>query len=88
MKPIKAPKLKRIDLSKCCERPGGCGKSDHPDIKRNKTYLAKIGRSWSAGSFSREWFGWSFFDGGMGSVQLDKPGTNASQWRALFEICP
>lgn len=83
--PSLAPKLKRVDLGKCCEVKPGYGWHDHAAIKPRARYLARFDGCWYAGSFSRQWFGWSF-DLGSHSVQLDKPGTNHSRWEALFEI--
>lgn len=84
---MRAPKLKQIDLRKCCEVPDGSGESGHPDIREGKRYLARIGGDWFAGQFTKEWYGWSFDGwGGGGGLQLDKPGTNASEWEGLWEI--
>lgn len=85
---VKAPSLKPIDLSKCYAVEGaGTFYHGHPDITSKARYLALIGGSWFAGGFSRQWYGWSFDGwGGGGGLQLDKPGTNASSWQALFEI--
>lgn len=79
--PKKPPRLKAIDLRRGTE-------SDHPDISSKKQYLAKIGGDWFAGRFTRLWYGWNFDNWISGTVglQLDKPGTNGSQWQALYEI--
>ncbi len=61
----------------------------HPDIKDDAHYLARIDDGFFAGTFSEEWYGWSFDGwGGGGGLQLDKPGTNASSWQGLWEIVP
>jgi len=64
----KIPKLIPIDLSKSHE-------NDHPDIKENAHYLARIQMvkniKWYAGTFSKLWYGWNFnavYDAGY---QLD-----------------
>ena len=87
MRTRKQPKLKEIDLSKCSMKEGGY--HEHSDISSKKQYLAKIGGRFFAGTFSREWYGWTF-DGwcGVSGMQLDKPGTNASTWQRLWEIIP
>lgn len=86
---MKTPVLIPIDLRKCfaSKDAGGGSYHDHPDIKRTKFYLAKIGSEFYAGRFTREWYGWSFDGwGGGGGLQLDKPGTNSSNWKALWEV--
>lgn len=86
---MKTPTLKPIDLKKCCELPGSDSGDPqwHPDINEKSWYLAKIDGEYFAGRFSRQWYGWSFdgWDGGSG-LQLDKPGTNSSDWQGLWEI--
>lgn len=91
----KPPTLTLIDLTQCFKCKGSCGEQDHHDIHPEKTYLAKIRFStdrkagFFAGSFSRQWYGLSFDGwGGGGGLQLDKPGTNCSPWRGLWEIVP
>jgi len=81
------PKLKQVDLSKCCRKKGGHGESWHPDIDSKSQYLVLIGKEFYAGHFNLEWYGWNF-DGGPWEVgyQLDKPGTNASEWKGIWEI--
>jgi len=72
-------KLIEIDLTKG-------NKSNHPDIKKEIQYLAKINKTWFAGFFSKQWYGWNF-DGWYGvGIQFDTPGTNKSRWKQLFEI--
>lgn len=89
MRMPKTPKLIPVDLSKCCHRPRAesSGQHWHPEINSRKTYLAKIGGDFYAGRFSLQWYGWNFdnwvVDAGL---QLDKPGTNASEWQGLWEI--
>ena len=69
------PTLISIDLSK---------RNDcfHPYIKKNKQYLAKVGKSYYAGYFTDEWYGWNFSCGYGAGIQLDDP-----DWRGLWEIC-
>ena len=61
---------------------------NHPHISGRKQYLALIGGVFHAGKFSKQWYGWNF-DGwsysGCG-LQYDQPGTNSSNWQALWEI--
>ena len=88
-KPPKTPKLKQIDLSKCCHRKDGQGHGEswHPDIKARKQYLALLGGEFYAGQFQLEWYGWNFMCGFWEcGYQLDKPRTNASDWEGLWEI--
>jgi hypothetical protein len=75
---VAKPELVVIDLRR------GDG-HEHPDIKVGKSYLAKIGSGYFAGTFSREWYGWNF-NGWHYGLQLDKPGTNGSEWKALWRI--
>lgn len=79
--------LKKIDLKKCTSKEGSGSFHDHPDISGRKQYLAKIGGEFCAGRFNRQWYGWNF-DGwpGNANYQLDMPGTNASDWKGLWEI--
>jgi len=74
-------KLKKIDLEKRC----GDYNCDHPDIKKNKFYLARISGIekpyWVAGQFSKEWYGWNFDSGYDAGLQLDDDG-----WLKLYEI--
>ena len=74
-------KLKQIDLKKSHE-------NECPGIKADcKTpYLIRYGGHWFAGTFSKVWFGISF-DGWYAPLQFDEPGTNASEWQAVYEIC-
>ena len=62
-------------------------KHDHPDIQKGKTYLCKIYGKWFFGTFSRQWFGWSF-NGWYNHLQFDAPGYNSSQWEAVVEFDP
>ena len=76
------PKLKWIDLSK------GDGHK-HPDIKADgKThYLAVIHGALFSGTFTKQHYGLNFDDGwGASGHQFDTPGTNASDWHALWEL--
>lgn len=86
-KKMKAPKLKIVDLNKCCRSPEGGGFHDHPDIRTEKQYLVKYNGCFHAGTFSPEWYGWCFNGIYSAGAQLDKPGTNASAWQGLWEIC-
>ena len=73
-------RLKKIDLTKAV-------KHECPGIKLGKTsYLVKHGGQWFAGIFSRLWFGLSFFGWFGGPLQFDAPGTNCSEWEAVYEI--
>ena len=73
------PTFHALDLSKGHE-------SDHPDIKEDQQYLCRIDGKWFAGTFSRQWFGWSFDDWHGGPLQFDTPGTNGSDWEQIMEI--
>jgi len=84
---VKLPRFRAIDLNKCCAADGGCGLSDHPDISSKKTYLVKIDGKFFLGKFSRQWYGWNFDDWGTSGIQLDKPGTNSSDWQGIWELC-
>lgn len=71
---MRTPELIPVDLRKRDD-------CQHPDIKAGKHYLAKIGRQYYAGTFSKQWYGWNFnavYDAG---IQLDD-----SDWKALWEI--
>ena len=71
-------RFKSLDLTK------GEG-HEHPDIKENTQYFAKIyGKFWQ-GTFNREWYGWNF-NGWVNHLQYDKPGTNRSDWEEIWEI--
>lgn len=87
---MKPPKLIPIDLKRCCEMKGGyLGGGiyqDHPDITVRKQYLIKYNGDFYAGKFKRVWYGWSFCGVYDAGVQLDKPGTNGSNWQAIWEI--
>ncbi len=84
---MRRPKLVKIDLKKCTSANGDktIGFCDHPDINARKKYLARIGGNFFAGGFNRQWYGWSF-NGWHNDLQLDKPGTNGSNWQDLWEI--
>lgn len=85
---MKTPKLVKIDLMKCFSHDNSKGSyHDHPDISPRNRYLAKIDGEYHAGQFSRVWYGWSFDGGPWGDeLQLDKPGTNGSDWQGLWKI--
>lgn len=82
MKPKKIRiKLKPIDLSKAkgTECPG-------IDDTGKKEYLCLIGKRFFVGGFNRQWYG-LFFDGWHDvGHQFDAPGTNGSEWKAVWEI--
>ena len=40
-------------------------------IKQDARYFAKIHGSWFFGTFSKQWYGWSFDDWGESGIQLD-----------------
>lgn len=72
-----------IDLSKGNEH-------EHPDIKLDTWYLAVIDGEYCIGQFSSQWYGLNFDTetfGGAG-IQFDTPGTNSSQWEALWVLPP
>ena len=75
----KPPVLVPVDLMRGEE-------SNHPDINTRSQYLAKIDGQYFAGQFSKVWFGWNFDGWHDVGLQLDKPGTNSSEWQALWEI--
>ena len=80
---VKTPKLKPVDLSKA--KGHQC-----PGVKtgRKTTYLAKIAGEFHTGHFGREWYGLNFeavYDAGL---QFDAPGSNSSDWQALWELIP
>jgi len=76
------PRLKKIDLKK--SHAHNC-----PGIKADSktSYLVKYANHWYAGTFCKVWFGISF-DGWVAPLQFDQPGTNASEWQEVYEICP
>lgn len=69
-------KLIEIDLSK-----GNLGKCEHPDIKENQYYLAKIEGCWYASTFTKQWYGWNFNDVYGAGFQLSYSG-----WESLYEM--
>jgi hypothetical protein len=87
---MKSPRLIPVDLKRCCEAPGGGAFHDHPDISTRKQYLVKYAGQYYAGVFTREWFGWNFTGiyYAYAGIQLNKPGTNCSDWQGLWEIRP
>lgn len=40
-------------------------------ISSKKSYLVKIYGRWYAGTFSKQWYGWSFNNWGFSGIQLD-----------------
>lgn len=81
IKTYAAPVLKPIDLSKAVD-------SNHPDIvPGSRYYLAIINGIPYFGTFSKQWYGLNFNSGwGVSGHQFDAPGTNASDWHALWEV--
>jgi hypothetical protein len=76
VKYTKPPHLVPIDLGKL----RGC---KHPDIKESLFYLVQYDGNFHAGTFSKEWYGWSFdgiYDAG---TQLDDP-----YIQAIWQIIP
>lgn len=74
-------KLIKINLRKANEH-------NHPDIKVGDKYqyLIKYDKRFYAGSFSRQWYGLNFegvYDAGL---QFDAPGSNCSEWQAVWLI--
>ena len=57
-----------------------------PGISFKKTYLCKIGGAFWVGQFTKVWFGLHFTGWGWGGIQFDAPGTNSSEWQAVWEI--
>lgn len=74
----KTPTLIPLDMSLSSEH-------DHPQIKAGQKYLCLINNQYFAGEFNKHWYGWHF-DGWHYGLQFDAPGTNASQWQAIWEI--
>ena len=82
-------KLIPIDLSKAEHKVCSStidGRTIHPDIKLGAKYLAKCGGQFAAGSFSMQWYGLNFQGFYPAGHQFDAPGTNHSDWEALWEI--
>ena len=82
MKNKKKIKLKEIDLSKR-------KKGEHPDIRENTYYLAKIYNGFYAGTFRKQWYGWNFnavYDAGkqLWTTGLSEKGKDG--WQKLYEI--
>lgn len=75
-------------MDKCCQyKNEGIGFHFHPDITTKDTYLVLIGKRFFCGKFNLQWYGYNF-DGWINSVglQLDAPGTNASEWQQIWKI--
>lgn len=62
--------------------------NNHPDINLRHTYMCKIGGRYYIGKFQREWFGLHFDGWEDCGIQFDQPGTNASDWQAIWRIIP
>lgn len=80
-------KLTEIDLTRVTQNDRSTGWHEHPDIvpSGDAQYLALIKGRYYAGTFTRQWYGLNF-DGWHYGLQLDKPGTNASNWERLWRI--
>lgn len=77
---MKTPTLIPIDLSKRKD-------CEHPDIKLNTWYLAKIGGNFYADMFTRQWYGLNFsgvYDAGY-QLAYDPEFTHDG-WEGLWEI--
>jgi len=73
-------KLKALNMSKSKE-------NNHPQINDDSQYLCLIGEEFYAGTFSQEWFGWTFKpQWGHNCIQFDAPGYNSSKWVQIWEI--
>jgi len=68
---MRTPKLVPINLKK-------------PKLNKRSVYLVCVNDLWITGSFSREWFGWSFNDDSGCFHQLD--GEDGSEWQGIFRI--
>lgn len=55
------------DHDRFAERSGG---SEDDRIRPGRTYLAKIHGRWSLGTFSEQWYGWSFNEWGASGIAL------------------
>ena len=73
--------LRALDMSKSKEHT-------HPDLNGRSQYLCLIGTQFFAGTFTKVWFGWSFngWTPNPVGLQFDAPGTNASEWKQIWEI--
>ena len=63
---MRTPKLRRINLNK---RDG----SKHPHIRKGVSYLVKIYGHLYAGTFSEQWYGWSFNNWGTSGGLVQRP---------------
>lgn len=79
-------KLVRIDLKKNTYMEGE--KTLIRGVDTKSYYLCKIGRQYIAGKFTIEWYGLCFGDWGESGLQYDPPGTNCSEWQAIWKIVP
>lgn len=68
-------RLVKIDLKK---RYQGC---QHPDIKADVPYLAKVDNFWYAGTFTKQHYGWNFNAVYGAGLQL-----NSSSFKKLYRI--
>ena len=67
-------KLMPIDISKIDE-------NEHPDLRANTYYLARIRGAWYAGTFTKQWYGWNFNAVNPAGYQL-----SYGNWEQLYEI--
>jgi len=76
-----SPRLIPLDMSKAHE-------NELPGVVIGKTYLCLIGEEYFAGKFSRQWYGLNFegWTPNPVGLQFDAPGTNASDWKQVWEI--
>ena len=52
--------------------------SSHDDrIELGKTYLVRVYGKWYLGTFSQQWYGWSFNNWGASGIQLNSTGVEA-----------
>lgn len=64
-------KLKEIPLGPMPEGRVQRPSSEDDRIRLAKSYLVKIYGSWYAGTFSKQWYGWSFSNWGNAGCQLN-----------------
>jgi len=59
---------------------------EHPQVDCRKQYLILYHGNFYAGRFSRQWYGLNFEGVYPAGLQFDEPGTNASNWKQIWEI--
>ncbi len=79
MRKVRTPKLIPLDM----KLSDGC---NHPQVNCRKTYLVLVGSEFAVGKFSREWYGLNFDGLYPAGCQFDAPGTNASEWKQIWEF--